>query len=160
MASAKAMARMDWTRIFVAAPGLRPTASEAFMPMKPTPRAPPNAASPTCMFPVSSANIGINDIYAFLSLLSRRLPRLNTVKPPKFCKLMGGGGRFVPFFVCAFQHHEYRGQEHEDQRLNEPNQEFHKIKGYWQQPAEARHQGGHRFEHIFACEYIAVKPEA
>ena len=27
------MARIDWTRIFVAAPGLRPTASEAFKPM-------------------------------------------------------------------------------------------------------------------------------
>src|SRR5206468_5397532 len=65
MASAKAMARMDWTRIFVAAPGLRPTASEAFIPMSPTPRAAPRAARPTCRFPVSSANIGINDIYVF-----------------------------------------------------------------------------------------------
>jgi len=35
IASAKAMARMDWTKTFVEASGLRPTASEAFMPIKP-----------------------------------------------------------------------------------------------------------------------------
>src|SRR6185295_9985398 len=59
MASAKAMARIDWTRIFVEAPGLRPTASEAFMPMKPTPRAAPRAARPTWMLPAISASMGL-----------------------------------------------------------------------------------------------------
>src|SRR5512136_1043781 len=102
------MARIDWTKIFVAAPGLRPTASEAFMPMKPTPRAAPSAARPTCRLPVSSARIGINDILtiSFLSV-ARRLPRLNTVKPPKFLVLL----RFVSFFVLADEHCKHRRQE-------------------------------------------------
>ena len=52
MASAKAMDRIDWTRIFVDATGLRPTASEAFAPIKPTPMAAPSAARPTCILPV------------------------------------------------------------------------------------------------------------
>src|SRR6185436_14307350 len=50
-ASAKAMARIDWTRILVDASGFRPTASEAFMPMIPTAIAAPIAAKPTCRFP-------------------------------------------------------------------------------------------------------------
>src|SRR3974390_1637079 len=107
MASAKAIARIDWTRIFVPAPGLRPTASDAFIPMNPTPRAAPSAAKPTCMFPLSSANIGINDIYvvSFLAL-ARRLPRLNTVKPAKFGSMMRLPGFFV---VLADQHGEHSG---------------------------------------------------
>src|SRR5215475_3517132 len=48
------MARIDWTRIFVEAPGLRPTAPEAVMPIKPTARAAPSAAKPTCMLPIIS----------------------------------------------------------------------------------------------------------
>ena len=42
--------RLD--QIGVAAPGLRPTASDAFMPMMPTARAAPRAARPTCRLPV------------------------------------------------------------------------------------------------------------
>ena len=42
------MARIAWTKIFVDAPGLRPTASEALTPINPTPTAAPNAAKPTC----------------------------------------------------------------------------------------------------------------
>src|SRR5215467_6796559 len=63
------MARIDWTNIFVEAPGLRPTASEAFMPMNPTPSAAPSAARPTCVFPVISANIGVS-VISFLSFFS------------------------------------------------------------------------------------------
>ena len=47
MPSAKAVLRIACTRIGVAAPGFRPTASDAFMPMKPTPMAAPRAARPT-----------------------------------------------------------------------------------------------------------------
>src|SRR5882724_13473772 len=45
------MARIDWTITAVAAPGLRPTASDAFAPMAPTARDAPTAARPTCRFP-------------------------------------------------------------------------------------------------------------
>jgi hypothetical protein len=45
--------------------GLRPTASEAFMPMKPTPNAAPKQARPMCRFPVISANIGVNICVSF-----------------------------------------------------------------------------------------------
>src|SRR5437899_12853038 len=78
MASAKAIDRMDWTKIFVAAPGLRPTAVEAAVPIKPTPTAAPAAARPTWMFPPNmlpllksaTANNGTIDIYpSFLWLL-------------------------------------------------------------------------------------------
>src|SRR6267143_5555410 len=89
MASAKAMARMDWTRIFFAAPGLRPTASEAFMPLTPTPKAAPSAAKPTCTFPVSSANIGINDIYIFLSLLFSAAPAIEHGQAVEILKTNG-----------------------------------------------------------------------
>jgi hypothetical protein len=41
LASAKAMDRMDWTKTAVDAVGLRPPASGAFMPVKPTPIAGP-----------------------------------------------------------------------------------------------------------------------
>src|SRR5215472_123129 len=100
------MARIDWTRIFVAAPGLRPTASDAFIPMKPTPRAAPSAANPTCTFPLSSANMGINDIYvvSFLSV-ARWLPRLNTVKPAKFKSVV----RLPRFFIVLTDQHGEHG---------------------------------------------------
>src|SRR5204863_6709473 len=117
MASANAMARIDCTRILVDAPGLRPTASEAFMPMNPTPIAAPSAARPTCRLPLISANIGVNIV--FLSLLSQRLPRLNTVKPPKFHNLLMRP--FVSFFMLANQQRENGCQEHEHERLNQAN---------------------------------------
>src|SRR5262245_11797553 len=46
------MDRMDWTRTLVDEPGLRPTTSEAFMPIRPTAIAAPKAAKPTCTFPI------------------------------------------------------------------------------------------------------------
>src|SRR5579863_10205852 len=116
MASANAIARMDCTRIGVAAPGLRPTASEAFIPMKPTPRAAPSAARPTCRFPLISANIGINILFPFL-FVAQRLPRLNTVKPPKFLMMRLAVRVFL--IMRHDQHSENRGQEHEHQRLDD-----------------------------------------
>src|SRR3954465_12982098 len=66
--SANAIARIDWTNIAVAAPGLRPTASDALAPINPTPIAAPRAARPMWILPViPSANMGINDIYIYLS---------------------------------------------------------------------------------------------
>jgi hypothetical protein len=43
---------MDWTSTFVEAPGLRPTASDAFIPMIPTAMAAPRAANAMCKLPV------------------------------------------------------------------------------------------------------------
>src|ERR1035438_2563425 len=121
MASAKAIARIACTRILVEAPGLRPTASEAFMPMNPTPMAAPSAAKPTCRLPVTpSANIGIN-ISSYLSL-AQRLPRLNTVKPLKFIKSVGRASRLL--VVHAHQHGEHRRQQHEHQRLHNSHQQL------------------------------------
>src|SRR5438876_12386863 len=102
MASANAMARIDCTRILVEAPGLRPTASEAFMPINPTPRAAPSAARPTCRLPLISARMGINIRLSFR--FSQRLPRLNTVKPLKFLNLVLMMGLLLPFLVHADQH--------------------------------------------------------
>src|SRR5215471_7090617 len=124
MASAKAMARIDWTRIFVEAPGLRPTASEAFMPMKPTPTAAPSAASPTCMFPVISANIGINDIYVFPFFAFSTAPAIEHGQTIEIVKSMGRSWRFI---MLADEHCEHSGQEHEHEGLNETNQQFHEI---------------------------------
>src|ERR1051326_124288 len=163
MASANAIAKMACTRIFCDAPGFRTTASEAFMPMKPTPIAAPSAANPTCRLPVISANTGIRDIYVYLSLLSQRLPRLNTVKPPKFSMV----GSFVPFLVLANQHGENRRQQHEHERLNDSYEQFHEIKRHRNDHARERfrprrlfYQIGHRFQHVFAGENISIKPKA
>src|SRR6266436_2470040 len=152
MASAKAMARIDWTRIFVEAPGLRPTASEAFMPMKPTPTAAPSAANPTCRFPVISANIGISDIYLPFFAFSAA-PAIEHGQTAEILVMRG----FVSLFVLTNQHREHRRQKHEDQRLNKSNQQFHEVKWNRQQPSEMRHQFRHRFQHVFTGENISVE---
>src|ERR1035441_3617839 len=156
MASAKAIARIACTRIFVAAPGLRPTASEAFIPMNPTPMAAPSAAKPTCRLPVTpSANIGIN-IFSYLSI-AQRLPRVNTVKPLKLTKSVGASGLFV---VHAHQHGEHRCQQHEHQGLHNPHQQFHEVKRHGHQPAEPGDQAPHRFQHVLSGKDIAIETEA
>src|SRR5208283_1425434 len=53
------MPRMPCTRIFVEAPGLRPTASAALKPTRPTPMAAPRQPRPPWMLPVISAITGI-----------------------------------------------------------------------------------------------------
>src|SRR4051812_43883750 len=68
MPSAKAVLRIDWTRIGVAAPGLRPTASEARPPMRPTPRAAPRAARPTWMLPPMPVAAGAAVVAASASM--------------------------------------------------------------------------------------------
>src|SRR5438552_9150730 len=146
------MARMDWTRIGVAAPGFRPTADEAPMPIKPTPTAAPSAAKPTCTFPFISAKTGINDIYVFLSFFSPA-PARSTVEPVKSLKSMV---RFsVPLFL-TYHHGEDRRQQHEDQRLDKTNQQLHEIKWNRQQPAEVRNQTGHRLHDVFPREDVSI----
>src|SRR5215470_12946994 len=104
MASANAMAKMDCTKILVDAPGLRPTASEAIMPIRPTLIAAPKAASPTCKFPLIRVS--------FL-----RAGNHECVRAGEISLLMVCGSRGL--FVLAHQHREHCRQQHKDQRLNQ-----------------------------------------
>src|SRR5690242_19159406 len=122
MASAKAMARMDWTNIFVEAPGLRPTASEAFIPMKPTPMAAPSAAKPTCVFPVISANIGVS-VISFLSFFSAA----PAIEHGQAVEIVSSVRCRWCLLVLAHQQCEYRREQHEHQRLDKSHQQFHEI---------------------------------
>src|SRR5512135_1122788 len=132
------MARIDWTRIFVDAPGLRPTASEAFMPMRPTAMAAPNAARPTWRLP----------IIAFL-------PAFPCEVRPSIVS-----GRLAFFLVLADQQREDGGQQHEDEGLDEAHQELHEVERDREQPAEAGDEPPHRLEHGLAGEDVAVETEA
>ena len=142
------MARMDWTRIFVAAPGLRPTASEAFMPIKPT----ANGRAKR-----RQTNVQASQSYQYLPFLSaRRLPRSNTVEPPKIRhSIVRARGSFS--LMLTNQQSEDRGQQHEDQRLNQTHQQFQEVERNRQQPAEAGNQRGHGFQHVFPGKDVAVE---
>src|SRR5215467_4463939 len=142
MASAKAMARMDWTRTFVEASGFRPTASEAFMPINPTPRAAPSAARPTVKLPVISL--------LFLSL--RLLPFARSSRNLSFDR-----ARSRAFFPLTNQQGEHSRQQHEHQRLDKPHQQFQEIKWDRHQPAKAGDQPGHGFHHVFSGKDVAVE---
>src|SRR5580658_4303464 len=162
MASAKAVIRIDWTRIWVDAPGLQPTASEGFLPMNPTPSPEPRAARPTVGLPDSTANIGA--IISFSSLFVGFLgPRgLATVGPKN---LMGIGA--VALVVLADQQCEDGGQQHEYHRLHNAGQQLHEVEGNRNhdcadgpEPRRVFNQFRHRFHHVFSREYISVKTEA
>src|SRR6266542_235929 len=69
--------------------------------------------------------------------------------------------------VRANQRGEHRGQEHEHEGLDQPNEYFQKIK--WNGQQHAKHSFGpgrmlngvrHRFEQIFSRENVSVKTEA
>src|SRR5947207_297963 len=129
------MARMDWTRIFVAAPGLRPTASDAFIPIKPTPSAAPRAASPTCMLPANSAIMGMTDIYLpFFGFCPAAAIEHGPAGRNRWLSQCAVSG--VPSLVLADQHGEDCGQQHEDQRLHQAHEQFQKIKRDGQQPTK------------------------
>src|SRR5215207_7333626 len=106
MASAKAMARIACTMILFDAPGLRPTAAEAWPPIRPTAIAAPRAASPTCMLPV----IGI-----VLSGSRRHRHAVRTRQP----SAVGCPG--PRFLVLADEQREDCRQQHEHQRLYQPD---------------------------------------
>src|SRR4029077_1023102 len=118
------MARMDWTRTFVEASGFRPTASEAFMPIKPTPMAAPSAARPTVKFPV------ISSILRFLAT-----PAMEHGQAVKiFDSIVCDCG---PFFMLTNQQREDSRQQHEHQGLHQSHQQFQEIKWNRHQPAKA-----------------------
>src|SRR5947208_2904962 len=99
------MARIDCTRILVAAPGLRPTAVEAAPPIKPTPMAAPRAARPTWILPIMASCLSLPE--------SRASSRVR------------GRGRF--FFVLTDEQRENGGQQHEHQGLHEAHEQLHEV---------------------------------
>src|SRR6266850_4617041 len=168
MASDKAMPSTASVMTFPNAPGLRPTASEAFMPTSPTPIAEPRPAKPTWMLPVNSPNIGVTIMFIFIDVfvVAQRLPRLNTVEPLKIFSSMLCYGR-VLLFVSANQRSKNGGQQHKYKCLDQPDQHFQKIKRDWQKRAENRfcpggmlNRVGDCFEQISSGKDIAVKSKA
>src|SRR5258706_15927457 len=68
MAPATAMRSTASVMTLPNARGLRPTASEAFIPTSPTPMAEPRPQRPTWMLPLISANMGVIVVMYYLSL--------------------------------------------------------------------------------------------
>src|SRR4051812_29525470 len=134
MASANAIARIDWTITWVEEPGLRPTASDALAPIQPTARAAPRAARPTCRLPI---------------MVCARF--LCSVLRMRACR---------PWLVMLTdEQREHRRQQHEHQRLHQTDQQLQEVERDLHQPTNARN-AGHRFEHGFSGEDVAVQPEA
>src|SRR5262249_39163845 len=146
------MARMDWTRTFVEASGLRPTASEAFMPIRPTPMAAPSAARPTCRLPLISAR-GSDILVLFYYLFTG--PGDQTRANRRRTSFVHGRG--LLFLLLTHQQREDSRQQHENHRLDETHDELQEIKWNREQPAQARDESGHRFQHGFPSKIIAVQ---
>src|SRR6188768_526609 len=109
------MARIDWTMIFVDAPGFRPTAVDAPMPINPTPIAVPSAARPTCKLPV---------ICIVLSF----------VRAPAARRRYAAGDSSVRrarrrLFVLTDEQREDCRQQHEHHRLHQADQKLHEVEG-------------------------------
>src|SRR4051794_3248330 len=99
---------MDWTKIGVAAPGFRPTAVAAAVPIRPTPIAAPAAAKPTCRFPpIATSASGDNVVIVPLLSLSTDL---------RFTYL---SGRRWFLLVLANQQCEHCCQQHKHQCLDQ-----------------------------------------
>src|SRR6266496_2355593 len=138
------MARIDWTRICVEAPGLRPTASEAAMPIKPTATAAPIAAKPTCMFPIISLLLPFPAATAVEYVQAAE-------KSSSVC------ARRSFFLMWTHQQSEHRAQQHEHHRLHQAHEHFHEIKRDRQEPPEGGDLAGHGFQHVFPGKDVALK---
>src|SRR3954454_19209885 len=99
--------------ILVEAPGFRPTAVDAPLPIKPTPIAAPRAARPTVILPV-------------ISVVLSSVPRscLVTRRSVRHCRY-----RRRVLLVLTNEEGEHRGQQHEDQRLHQTDEQLHEIEG-------------------------------
>src|SRR5580692_2343376 len=104
------------TRIFVAAPGLRPTASAALKPTRPTPMAAPRQPRPPWMLPVISAITWVIVVCA-LFLVDCRRPRSRHGPGGKGCASMGGFRVVVVVLVAVIADeadvHAYEKREDE-----------------------------------------------
>src|SRR4029079_1858626 len=123
----------------VADPGFRPTATAADAPIQPTAIAEPSAARPTWRLPPMCVP------FLSMRLRGRRRAVLRMYR-----------GLLV---VLTEQQGEDRGQQHEHQRLHDPDEQFEKIKRPRHEPADPRH-ARHRFEHRLARADVAGEPEA
>src|SRR5580693_4928334 len=118
------MPRMAWTRIFVEAPGLRPTASAALKPTRPTPMAAPRQPRPPWMLPVISASTECMVMCLFF--VGCRRPRSGHGPGGK-----GSVGRVLVFLVVlvavvaeeadvdAHEQREHEGLDEADQELEQ-----------------------------------------
>ena len=84
----------------------------------------------------------------------RRLP---TIRLTKVYELVV---RVVGLVVLADQKREHRGEEHENQRLHDPDQQLHKVERDGNQPRQRRKDGSHRLENVLAGKGVTKEPEA
>ncbi len=118
------------------APGLRPTASEAFMPINPTPT--PRPTRPDHVrFPPNPRQYGFI-ISSFPFFAFSPAPAIEHGKLTKSL-FSSGFCRRRRFLVLTNQQREHGAQQHENQRLHQAHQQFQEIKRNGQQPAEAGH---------------------
>src|SRR5262245_61685398 len=161
MASANAIPSTASVMTFPNAPGLRPTASEAFIPTRPTPMAEPRPHKPTWILPLISANIGVTITFPFFCfVVAQRLPRLNMVQPLKFF-------RSVLLLMRAYQRCEHRRKQHEHKGLNQTDENFQKVKRHRQEdrehslgPRGMLNRPRQRLQQVFTGKNVSVEPEA
>src|ERR1700704_1244813 len=139
---------MDCTKIFVEATGFRPTASEAFIPIKPTAIAAPKAARPTWKLPFICSSCSFPPAPAIEHGQAVDINPLTVRRHWCVC------------FVLAHQHREDSSQEHEDHGLNEAHNQFQEIERNRHQPPEAGNELRHCFQEILSRENVAVETEA
>src|SRR5271169_598917 len=145
---------MPWTRIFVEAPGLRPTASAALKPTRPTPMAAPRQPRPPWMLPVISAITGI----MFCIFVVGGLPpsaRLARSRRERVGSMRGLLVLIVPVPVVADEANVYAHEQREDERLHESDQKLEEVE--WGGKAPLLH-AAHRMHEALAAEYVAEKP--
>src|SRR5215831_1601474 len=120
MASASAIPSTASTMTLPNAPGLRPTASEAFMPTRPTPIADPRPHNPTDRLPPTrlfaasapaSASIGVNIL--FLSSFFSATPAVDHGQAAEISMVFLRVFFPVLFLVLAHQRREHGRQQHE-----------------------------------------------
>src|SRR5579871_49824 len=123
------------------------------------------------MLPESSASIGLSILFAFLFVVPSHPRGSPTVRRLKSIKLLVTVGVRAMAMIVAMSffimmpvwHHQSRKhgrQQGENQRLNRSNEQFQKIEGQGENPAQPRHHVHHGFKNVLTREDIPVKTEA
>src|SRR5271166_214 len=149
------MPRMPCTRIFVDAPGLRPTASAALKPTRPTPMAAPRQPRPPWMLPVISAMTGI----MFVCFLVGGLPppaRLARSRRESFGSMGGVLLPFVGVAVVADEADVDAHEQREDERLHQADEQLEDVKRRREDPFL---HAAHCVHEAFPAENIAEEPQ-
>src|SRR5215813_1610230 len=109
------------------------------MPIRPTLIAAPNAAKPTCKFPVIYLTSGCAHLQSQAEI-------------NYFLSVRG----YLSFrLMLANQHGKNGGEQHEHQGLNNSHDQLEKVKRNRYQPSEPRDKLGHCFQQIFPGENVA-----